>query len=250
MKRFILIAMLLALPAGQLWAVTEAIFTSVDGKVEVRGQKGHKIRVAQKDTRAIEGERIVTDKDSTAVLKLFDGSELKIGHNTDFWLNKLQQTKSSDKMIRFKLLVGSLIASVKKLTTSHSTFEVESGGVVCGVRGTQFTISYDPTTNTVDINVTEGSVYGNSNGHTDEFGAGQGGEYRDGHLVIPPSANNPQGNHNPTGDTGNDPALNDLTGQFNGQNKVNGDTGYTDPSVNGSVKVNVHAVVGSQEAVP
>src|SRR3974390_2467326 len=145
---------------------TQGLFTSVSGKVQVTSKSGNKTRTAQKDSTVVEGERIVTDKGSKATLQLFDGSQIEITPNTDLALTKMQKPSNQDKIFQFKLFVGNLLSKVKKLASSKSSFEIEAGGVVCGVRGTQYSYSFDPTTHNVTVHVDEGTVYLNSNGHT------------------------------------------------------------------------------------
>ena len=231
--------------------LNQGMFTSVNGKVQVKTSKGKKTRSAKKDAAVIEGERIKTDKTSTATLRLFDGSELQISPNTEFALSKLQQPTLKDKVIRFKLLVGKLFAKVKKLATSKSSFEIEAGGVVCGVRGTQYSYSYDPATNQVTVHVDEGTVYLNSNGNTYIFTAGQTATFDNG---KPGKSNPDQSNGGDNGDKGGkqdgSSSLADLNQQFNQGLKVNGDNTLTAPPVEGAVKIGVHAVLGVPETVP
>jgi hypothetical protein len=234
-----------------LAAPAEASFTSVKGTVNVKDKKG-KTSAAEKSLTVTQGETISTADNSTAVLQSFDGSTLDIKPNTKVIINALQKPSLTDKIIKFKLLVGDLLAKVKKLTSSQSSFEVEAGGVVCGVRGTQFDMGYNPDTHTVDLKVFEGSVFTDSNGKNNIFNAGQQGEFLNGHLTNPggnsqtPPDNGKTGNPN----GGPSPGLSDLNGQFTNGILVNGDNTFTDPAVAGSVKLNVHVNVGTQETVP
>lgn len=234
---------------------TQGFFTSVNGKVQVTSKSGDKTRIAQKDSTVVEGERILTDKDSKATLQLFDGSQLDINSNTDLALTKMQKPSSQDKILQFKLFVGNLLAKVKKLASSKSSFEIEAGGVVCGVRGTQYAYSFDPKTHNVTVHVDEGTVYLNSNGHTYLFTAGQTGIFTNGK----PDPKNPgqspsggkQGGGNPNnGDEGGNGSLSDLNRQFGQALAVNGDNSFTNPSVGGSLRVNVHVNVSPPETVP
>ncbi|HTC19770.1 MAG TPA: FecR family protein [bacterium] len=193
MKRIFLLAMILLLPAGTLRASTNAVFTSVTGKVEIKGHKGHPSRRAHPDSTVSEGERVVAGPDAQATLKTFDGSEIQVSPNTDFSLEKLEQPGPQDKIIQFKLVVGKLFASVKKLVSSKSSFEIEAGGVVCGVRGTEYSVFYDPSTGKVDVLVTEGTVWSTAQGLTHEFHGGQGGTFLNGNWTPhqPPAGGNP-----------------------------------------------------------
>ena len=193
MKRIFVLSIFVLLSAGRLWAVTEAIFTSVTGKVEIKGHAGHMLRLAQKDTTVVEGERIVAGPDAQATLQTFDGSEIKVSPNTDFWLEKLQQPSPNEKILQFKLELGKLLAKVTKLISAKSAFEISAGGVVCGVRGTEYSMFYNPSTGKVDVLVLDGTVWATSNGQTQTLGPGQGGSFLNGKwdLHPPPSSGNP-----------------------------------------------------------
>jgi len=229
---------------------TQGLFTSVNGKVQVTSASGKKTRAAQKDSTVVEGERIVTDKNSQATLQLFDGSQLEIKPGTDLALTKMQKPSSRDKIFQFKLFVGNLLSKVKKLASSKSSFEIEAGGVVCGVRGTQYDYSYDPKTHQVSVHVDEGTVYLNANGHTYLFTAGQSGKFINGM----PGSGAPGQSSNPPSGKGNDQtgagSLADLNQQFGEGLAINGDNNFTNPSVGGSLHINVHVNVPPVETVP
>ncbi len=229
MTKILLLSLILFIPAGFLKASTEAIFTSVTGKVEIKGEKGHKTRLVHKDATVLEGQSIVTGADAKATLQTFDGSEIQISSNTEFRLEKLQQLGTQDKIIQFKLAVGKLFASVNKLFSSRSSFEIEAGGVVCGVRGTKYSVFTDPSTGKVDVVVTEGTVWTTADGQTHEFHGGQEGIYLNGNWTFlpPPSAvgkpggigfitSNPFYGFNGTGSDDFNNPLTDLPGGIDG----------------------------------
>ncbi len=221
MKRMVWLVMLALFTTGRLWAVTEAVFTSVTGKVEIRGHKGHMLRLAEKDSTVVEGERLVAGPDAQAVLQTFDGSQLTLSPNTDVWLDKLQQPGLNDKVIQFKLMLGQLLAKVTKLASAKSSFEVNAGGVICGVRGTQFQVKYDPTTNTVYLGVLEGTVFTSTNGQTTDYGPGSSAVFHNG---VPFGGSNnglPGGNGaNGNGTNGNGNGGNGPGGNGNGPNNT------------------------------
>ena len=149
-------------------------FISVSGKVTV--SHGKRSRKVHKNSTVNEGDTVATGKKSSAALRFFDGSEMKVMSNTRFTISKLAKT-SEDKIFNFNLAVGKLKAFVKKLTTSHSAFEIDAGGIVCGVRGTEYEVDFDPHQDKVDIVVTEGSVWAKSGGETYQYGAGGQGHF-------------------------------------------------------------------------
>jgi hypothetical protein len=254
----------------------------VKGKVRVKSKDRKKTREARKDSTVLEGERVLTDDFSSATLRFLDGTEVKVAPKTEFILAKLQAPTAKDKVINIKLAFGKLLAKVKKLASSKSSFEIEAGGVVCGVRGTQYSYSYDPKTKIVTVKVLEGTVFMNSGGQTYLFTAGQTIEFNNGK----PSPNNPPGQSqggdkdkgkdegggdddgDDKGDKGKErgghggdedadagedygtSSLADLNEQFGDGLSVNGDNSFTDPSVEGAVRLNVRVNVSPAEAVP
>jgi penicillin-binding protein 1A len=139
--------------------------------------------------------------------------------------------------------------------------------VICGVRGTQYQVKYDPATNTVYLGVVEGTVYTTTNGHTTDYGAGSSAVFHNGTPLaggnngLPGgNGNNGNGNNGGNGDQGNGQggngedyalgSLQDLNNQFQGNIISNGDGTFTDPSVEGSVRVNITAQIPVQEWVP
>lgn len=258
---------LVLFPAGNIWALNEATLTSVTGIVQIKNAGGKISRIAKKNSTVLEGERIVTGKDSKATLQLFDGSQIDISPNTDFQLAKMQQPSPKDKILQFKLFLGELFAKAKKLASSKSSFEIEAGGVVCGVRGTQFRVKYDPTTNTVDLGVLDGTVYAVSNGQTTDFGPGSNVVFQNGVAVSagnngssPPGAG--AGNGQGGGNDAVQASLFDFNNQFTGNTLVSATTTtttaangnentITNPSVTSTYQnINVTANVPGGEYVP
>ncbi len=249
MKIKILLAVLLLIPAGGLWAATQAIFTSVTGKVEIRGHKGHMLRIAEKDATVVEGERLVTGANAQANLQIFDGSEIKISPSSDVWLDQLQKPDTNNKIIKFKLAAGQIWAKVTHLLSSKSSFEINAGGVVCGVRGTEYSVAYDPATGKVDVAVVGGTIWTTSSGGVIKvFNAGDKGTFSNGQWDFhpgsqpqppqqPPStgaphtgfiASNPFYGFNGTGIDDFNNHLTDLTGGVPGVVGQTGNNGLSD----------------------
>jgi len=241
-----------SLICGTSWAAgsssTQGLLTSVTGKVQIKNANGKKSRMAQKNSTVLVGERVVTDNGSKATLQLFDGSEVEVSPNTDFQLSKMQQPNPQDKILQFKLFLGQLFAKVKKLASAKSSFEIEAGGVVCGVRGTQYSYSYDPNKHIVTVHVNEGTVFVNANGQTYLFTSGQTATFTNGK----PGPNNPDRipASGKQGDTAATISLADLDQQFGSSVTFNGDNNLTSPNVAGSSRLNVNVNVSPPETVP
>ncbi|HVZ81284.1 MAG TPA: FecR domain-containing protein [bacterium] len=229
---------LLLMAVGPLWAASteSGVLTQVAGKVQVKDRSGKKVRDAKDGSKVKEGERVVTAADSKTIVRFFDGSQLSVSPGSDVQMGEMRKLAGQDKVLHFKLLVGKLFASVQKLASSKSSFEIEAGGVVCGVRGTEYTLQYDPTTGKTNIQVLDGTVWVQSGGNTYTYGAGQGGSFTNGNPDKGNgTGNNGNGNQgkggndfNPfygfNGNGGDDPGalLGDLSG---GTGDVVGQTG-------------------------
>jgi hypothetical protein len=150
-----------------------ALLVSLDGAVTLQGPGTRPGRPAQKGAKLREGERVLTAGNASATLEFFDGSQLILQENTDLSVRRLTKLPDQGKILRFKLALGSLLAKVVRLVSSQSAFEIEAGGVVCGVRGTQFSMDYDPSSQKLDLRVQEGSVYAKAGGTRRVVNAGE-----------------------------------------------------------------------------
>ena len=121
----------------------------------VRGGKKYKAVVP---ATLEETDRVVTGASSQAYLQFENGSVVEVGPNSDVKVGELD-TQGSDFKAKFLLAFGKLKAKVQKLTTSSSSFEIEAGGVVAGVRGTVFGVDYGKAKNVVNAQTFEGSIF-------------------------------------------------------------------------------------------
>src|SRR5581483_9279065 len=130
----------------------------------------------------------------------------------------------TDKILKFKLIVGQIFASVKKLTTSKSSFETEAGGVICGVRGTEYSMFFDPATGKVNVVVLDGAVWVTSGGQTIIYHGGQSGNYTNGNPdKTDQGGQNGQGGQGSNGGTNNYFGTNPFYGfTGNGTDDFNG----------------------------
>jgi len=249
-KRILMVFALMGLMSASLFAAVtstpnQGIFTSVTGKVTVKTKKGHKTKKAQKDLTVSEGDRVIANDDAKATIRLFDGSSLEISPKTEFVLSKLQKPTEQDKTIKFKLIVGELLAAVEKLTTSKSSFEIEAGGVVCGVRGTKFSMNCDGKHNPqVQLHVFEGIVYTiDGKGNKFLFHPGPPIKFVNAQQTDGPKPNNPPAGN--SGNNGNDKnaGLNDLNGQF--QSNIGLNQNKTLNTTQGGTNITIKPVVGN-----
>jgi hypothetical protein len=166
-RKFLCVLLLMS-SASLLWAdgtdpsqPTQLFLAQAQGQVTVvRGGAGH---AANPPEPLAESDEIKTGSDGTAYLEFQNGTVVQAGPNSDTTVKQLDTT-GDDFKARFLLALGRLKAQVKKLTTAKSSFEIEAGGVVAGVRGTVFGVDYDKTKSQVDAETYEGSIFTRSGG--------------------------------------------------------------------------------------
>src|SRR6185369_16735648 len=129
---------------------------------EVKGEvfvvhKGDK-KKADPPQKVEADDRIVTGKDGKAYLQFQEGGTMEVGPQSDVKISKLDITPKTFKA-RFLIAVGKMKTVLKKLKKTSSSFEIEAGGVVSGVRGTTFEVDYDKAKNEVATKTYEGSVF-------------------------------------------------------------------------------------------
>lgn len=110
-----------------------------------------------------ESDGVTTGDDGLVYLEFQNGGTVELGAKSNITIKKLEITPQ-DFRTRFFLAWGKFRAKVKKLTSSNSSFEVEAGGVVAGVRGTVFGVDYDQAKKEVDAETYEGSIFTRSGG--------------------------------------------------------------------------------------
>jgi hypothetical protein len=120
-----------------------------------------------------ENDWVRTGANSTAYLEFQNGGIVEVGPNSNMKVGELDITPTDFKA-RFLLSVGEFKAKVAKLMTASSVFEVQAGGVVCGVRGTIFGVDYDETQNKISALTYEGTIFTRSGGKEELVEKGYG----------------------------------------------------------------------------
>jgi hypothetical protein len=206
---------------------------SAQGGVQVNGS------AAQAGTSVKTGDDVTTGADGQAVLQFFDGSQVTLKPGAEMTVNHLEKSAGGDKILKFKLMVGQLLAKVKKLASADSSFEIDAGGVVCGVRGTEFSMDFNSQGgHHLELHVLSGTVYARAGGQETLFNAGDTGRFTGGQL---------EGGEKPLSQ---DPALRDLKALFAKELLINHDNTFTDPAVGGTALIPTRANVPPGEAVP
>jgi hypothetical protein len=86
------------------------------------------------------GDELLTKDDSEMTLALNDNTMIHVSANSQIKVLDLTPNTTQGFSSRIELILGNILSEVEKLNESESSFEVEAGGVVCGVRGTAFEV--------------------------------------------------------------------------------------------------------------
>ncbi|MDN5304360.1 MAG: hypothetical protein PWP46_1244 [Fusobacteriaceae bacterium] len=86
---------------------------------------------------------ILTTEKTTLSLKMEDGSFVNIGEKTKVYIESLKGRPQTEEITEtgLNLLWGKIYSNVKKKVETGGKYEVKTGSVVAGVRGTKFTVS-------------------------------------------------------------------------------------------------------------
>jgi ferric-dicitrate binding protein FerR (iron transport regulator) len=96
-----------------------------------------------------------TQTSARARIALDDGSILNVGSDSSL---KILKHDASAQQTELELEYGKLRSQAQKITKTDGKFEVHTPAGVAGVVGTDFYVSYDPTTGTMNVIVFEGLV--------------------------------------------------------------------------------------------
>lgn len=129
------------------------------------------------------GDEIKVGEGSETTLSLRSETTVQLAAGTDLKVEEIVPNGSQGFLSRLALLAGNVLADVKKhLNESRSTFEIESNGVVCGVRGTAFEVNVDGEGAQVSTHEGEVDVVGSGESHS--VSAGQISSFRKGRFLA------------------------------------------------------------------
>jgi hypothetical protein len=152
-------------------------------QVKVKEAGSNQWEAAQEGQALVSGDEIKVGNESQAGLVLQSHTSLYLRAGSYLKVGKIEANETKGFISRLILVTGSLLSDIKKnLTQSHSTFEIESNGVVCGVRGTAFEINVE---GDIVQNVTyEGKVVVIGGGKTHLVTAGNLYGFRAGKFLL------------------------------------------------------------------
>lgn len=141
------------------------------GSVLILPKGSNKPEKAREEQTLRGGDEIITQGGSEASLTLNENTLFHVGPDSRVTLDKLAKKGTRGFTSRLKLWKGKILAEVEKLKQSRSVFEVDSGGVLCGVRGTSFEVEVKD--KTVEASTYHGTVYLTKNGRSQDVASDQ-----------------------------------------------------------------------------
>jgi hypothetical protein len=122
------------------------------------------------------GDELITKDASEATLALNNNTMVHLAANSQIKVADLSPNETNDGFkSRIELILGNILSEVEKLGESHSSFEVEAGGVVCAVRGTAFEVQKQGTN--VSTSTFHGTVEMQKDGHVQQVNANEHSTY-------------------------------------------------------------------------
>lgn len=121
----------------------EYIIEDIQGpNVQILEQGETKWEPAEEGQVIDAGDEIKVGDNSESTLMLETDITVHLSAQSDLKVEQITANETGGFLSRLKVLAGLILSDVKKnLHDSHSAFEVEANGVVCGVRGTVFEVN-------------------------------------------------------------------------------------------------------------
>jgi len=124
-----------------------AVVESTEGFVDVKLVGGDEWEALSEGMELVAGDEIETGPEGQVILKLDDGSRLKIGVNSRVLIKELGMVEVTNvRNSSFELVRGKIRAVVTPFINKESSFTIETENASIGVRGTDFGAFFDPDT--------------------------------------------------------------------------------------------------------
>jgi len=133
MKLFIIFTLFFSQNIHSKTAKISFVRGSVDYQLKSKKKK------LSKNTKILQGGKITTAAKSMAIITFPDGAKAKVGPNSQFVVNEIQQGKKGKTAL--SLLRGSVFIKVIKKSDKPNIY-LKAGSVSMGIRGTEFFTSY------------------------------------------------------------------------------------------------------------
>jgi hypothetical protein len=101
---------------------------------------------ANRKTKVLKNDIIITEKNSVAIINLENYAKLKVMENTKITIEELKKKAGKKEKTSVFINAGSLFNKVikKTIVNKKRSFTVKTKHVAMGVRGTQFFVAYNP----------------------------------------------------------------------------------------------------------
>ncbi len=141
---------LVVLTIAPAQAAADKTVTNLKGDVSYRAGSATPTAVALKATLALaDMDSTITGANSEAAIGLPDSSRVLVGQNSNVQLTSFNQTGIATAKF---VVVGKVRFTVEHPAGAHADYTFKTGTAQIAVRGTTGDISWDPTTNTLQVN--------------------------------------------------------------------------------------------------
>jgi hypothetical protein len=160
-----------------------------EGEVKLKREGGD--QKVFKGIKLIPDDKVKTKEESTAVLLVDDDKHIVAEENTCFSIHASGSEKSGSVSIHLEY--GSSLITIDHKLSENSEFEVTTPNASCSVRGTTFSVSYDPSDQTTTVKVTEGVVKVKGGGESARLEAGDEATITEDELLLSPAGGQGRG---------------------------------------------------------
>ena len=130
----------------------------VSGEVLVESANGKIIQASEKQ-KIITSDTIITGKNARTKIVMADHNELHVAPGSQVEIKKYEDDKKGKVNVLIKLLNGKVRANVRqKYDGKEKVFQIQTPTAVAGVRGTEFTTSFDEKDSSSKIVALDGVV--------------------------------------------------------------------------------------------
>ncbi len=171
-----------------------------EGEVKLKREGGD--QKIFKGIKLIPDDKVKTKEESTAVLLVDDDKHIVAEENTCFSIHASGSEKSGSVSIHLEY--GSSLITIDHKLSENSEFEVTTPNASCSVRGTTFSVSYDPDNETTIVKVTEGIVKVRGGGDSARLEAGDEAIITEDELLVSPAGGQGRGSDTDRNGSGDD----------------------------------------------
>jgi hypothetical protein len=119
------------------------VVARADGEVLVTRAGSRQPVPAPQGTLLLPGDLVTTSAGTEALLRLHDGSEVKLAGGSELAILDLTQRANGATITKLRAGAGAMFARVRRLVSRDSEFSVETPVLTLGVRGTAFEVVVD-----------------------------------------------------------------------------------------------------------